>query len=131
MNKKDLKVYNVNGFGGLLILLFLVVTILAIFVAFPIWAIRETWNFAVGYYFGGPTIVLFQAFLIWLAGILTLYAILRNFISINFQSVEATSNDPELREFLDEMQDKDQISEEDVKRFEDLIKTRDQNNETL
>ena len=85
---KNFKVIQVHGLSGLLILGFVLTGVFCGFVIFPIWVIMNVWNAVIADMLRGPLINYFQASLLWLAVILSLYLVLKNSISIKIQKEE-------------------------------------------
>jgi hypothetical protein len=121
MNKKDVKIFNIAGIGGIIVFVLLLTLFLIVFMLFPIWGIKELWNYFVGYHLAGPAIASYQAGLLWLAGAIALLAYLKKFISVKIQKLDVEQDDEELKDFLNEMSEKDQITDEDIEKFEEIM----------
>lgn len=123
MNKKDLKVITINGFASLLLIILAASLFLSVLIVAPIWFIKEAWNFIIYSYLAGPAIGYLHAFLLWLMIVLLTYAASRNFVSINFYNADS-DDDEVMDEFLNHISEKEEISDEDIKKFEDIVNSK-------
>jgi hypothetical protein len=97
---KDLKIVQLHGLAGLLLLGFIVAGIICGFVFFPIWVIMVGWNELVGSMLKMPVINYYQAFLLWVCLALCSFLILRNSVSIKVQDGDGNEEE-EMTGFFD------------------------------
>ena len=124
MKKNNFKIISIDGLGGLFLLISFVSIILVSLLIGPLWAIKEIWNSIIVDFFALPSIDYNLAFLLWLAGLLSIIAIMRNFISIKFNDVSDLEG-ADIDSFLDKISQEENLSEEEKEEFENILKSKD------
>lgn len=121
MNNKNLKVVSINGITALAIAIVVVlISVLVIFLC-PIVIIREFWNYFVTDLLSLPEIGYLHAFLLWSAGALTIFVLIKNRIKISFQSYKGDA-DSDFEEILHEISRQNDIEEEEIQEIKDIMK---------
>lgn len=82
-----MKVYYLNGFSGLLMILLAVVGVLALAFALPSAFMMVLWNALVFEGFSGPAIGFWQGSILWLIALLLFKLIFKPEISLEFKKV--------------------------------------------
>ncbi len=99
---KNLKIFQLHGLSGLLLLGFIIVGLFCGFILFPVWVIMIGWNEIAANIFSGPVINYYQASLLWIFLALCSYLILRNSISIKICKTDDTDDEEEINKILQE-----------------------------
>ena len=106
---KNFKIFQINGFTGLLFLGFILTCLFSGFVIFPVWLVALGWNeFIV--HFGLPAINYFQASLLWSIVLILVYLSLRSSVHIKVHSSEEELSESEINEIINEIEDKEEDS---------------------
>lgn len=103
---KNLKVFEIHGFTGLLLVFFLTLIAFLGFVIFPVWVFKLGWNEIIVSYFSLPSINFFQASMLWISCLLILYLVFKNSICIKVHTAEGMFEDEELKDIIKEIEEK-------------------------
>lgn len=103
---KNLKVFEVHGLSGLLLLGFLFTGLFCGFVLFPIWVVMIAWNEIIGHIFNGPSINYIQASMLWSIVMISVYLTFKNSVAIKVHTAGQNLNEDEIKEFVYEIEEK-------------------------
>jgi len=90
---KKFRIIDVNGFRGLALFLFIVLCLIAGFVAFPGYLAMMLWNAGAGYISALPEISYFQGLLLWAITAMSLYTFGNQKVLIMMQTRNRLSKD--------------------------------------
>lgn len=97
--RNRLKILEINGFRGLLLVIFIVGCAISGFVLFPSWFLMQVWNAFAAYFTAMPTMQIVHGAMLWAIIVLSVYAANKDRVFVSCKSPQIIS-DEQIKEIV-------------------------------
>ena len=118
---KNLRIITINGFRGILMILFIISGLIAGFIISPSWVCMKLWNTFVASNFAVASMNLYQGMLLWIVIVLSLYALNNKRSLVGFGSFQRLTND-QIKDIIK----KSKLSNEKLDSIQNIMKEADE-----